>query len=102
MVNGNRSEQVDFQEDAQDDPQEDLQNDSQDDFQEYPQVNFRGLCVRVALLYGLFVIFFVVVIVAGVPKLSGLSPLVFIALMFAIFPDFREDSLYFGKRLLRK
>lgn len=84
------------------DENRDSQEDFQEDFQDDSQVDFWGLCMRVALLYGLSAIFFVVVIVAGVPKLSGLGPLVFVALMFAIFPDFREDSLYFGKRLLRK
>lgn len=90
MVNENGGSQEDFQEDFRDGSQKDF------------RVNFWGLCVRVALLYGLLVIFFVVVIVAGAPKLSGLSPLVFVALMFALLPDFREDSLYFLKRLLRK
>lgn len=90
MVDGNRDSQEDSQDDFQGDPQKES------------QIDFRELCVRVALIYGFFVIFFVVVIVAGVPKLSGLGPLVFVALMFALLPDFREDSLYFGKRLLRK
>lgn len=90
MVNENGSEQEDFQ------------DDSQEDFQKDSQIDFRELCVRVALINGFFVFFFVVVIVAGAPKLLGLGPLVFVVLMLVFLPDFREDSLYFVKHLLRK
>lgn len=55
--------------------------------------SFRKLFAKVVLLHALTAVFFVVVIVAGVPKLTGLTPLAFIALMFLIFPESKRDLL---------
>lgn len=55
--------------------------------------SFRKLFAKVALLYALYTVFFVVVIALGVPKLIGCGPLVFIALMFLIFPESKRDLL---------